>query len=84
MLMLTFLAFSDMTWNLEDTRIGVFWLQLPPESKESKLGSSNQQAFPSAGQNSGVLLAPCCGWKCVPTTNSIAVDISEAPGCHLL
>ena len=32
---------------------------VPPDSKETKLGSSNQEAFPSAGKNSVVVLVPC-------------------------
>ena len=30
-----------------------------PDSKETKLGSSNQEASPSAGKNTGVVLVPC-------------------------
>ena len=37
-----------------------------PDSKETKLGSSNQEHFPSAGKNTGVVLVPCCTWKCIP------------------
>ena len=47
-----FLAFSD----LEDTRIGVFWLHC---ATETELGSSNQEAFPSAGKSTGVVLVLC-------------------------
>ena len=50
------LAFSDLTCHLEDTGIGVFWL---PDSKEIQLGSSDQEASPSAGKNTGVVLVPC-------------------------
>ena len=49
-----------------------------PDSKETELGSSNQEASPSAGKNTGIVLVPCRAWKCVPTA------ISEVPGCHLL
>ena len=38
-----FLAFSDVTCHLEDT----------------ELGSSNQEASPPAGKNTGVVLEPC-------------------------
>ena len=41
--------------------------------KETKLGSSDQEASPSAGKNT-----------CVPTAISDGVDISEDPGCNLL
>ena len=56
-----------------------------PDSKENKLGSSNQEASPSAGKNTGIHLVPCCTWKCVPTAISNGVDVSEAPAypsCH--
>ena len=55
-----------------------------PDSKEAKLGSSDQESSPSAGKNTGIVLVPCCTWKCVPTAVSGGVDISEAPECHLL
>ena len=51
-----------------------------PDSKETELGSSNQEASPSAGKNTGVVLVPC---SCVPTATFGGVDISEVPGCHL-
>ena len=57
---------------------------VPPDSKETKLGSSDQEASPSACINTGVVLVPCCTLKCGPTANSGGVDISEVPGCHLL
>ena len=55
-----------------------------PDSKETKLGSSNQEASPSAGENTGIVLVPCHAWKCVPTAISGGVDISEVCGCYLL
>ena len=55
-----------------------------PDSKETELGISNQEASPSAGKNTEIGLVPCCAWKCVPTAISGGVDISEVPGCHLL
>ena len=57
---------------------------VPPDSKETKLGSSDQEASPSAGKNAGIVLVPCRAWKCVPTAISGGVNISEVPGCHLL
>ena len=57
---------------------------LPPDSKETELGSSDQEASPSAGKNTGIVLGPSRAWKCVPTAISGGVDISEVPGCHLL
>ena len=48
------LAFPDQTCHLEDTGCTV-----PPDSKETELGSSDQEASPSAGKNTGVVLVPC-------------------------
>ena len=53
-----FLAFSDLTCHLGDTGIGVFWLHCA-DSKETELGSSDQEASPSAGKNTGIVLVPC-------------------------
>ena len=55
-----------------------------PDRKETELESSDQEDSPSAGKNTGIVLVPCCTWKCVPTAISGGVDISEVPGCHLL
>ena len=55
-----------------------------PDSKETELGSSDQEASPSAGKNTGIVLVSCCTWKCVLTAISGGLDFSEAPGCHLL
>ena len=57
---------------------------MSPDSKETELGNSSQEASPSAGKNTGIVLVPCHAWKCVPTAISGGVDISEVPGCHLL
>ena len=43
-----------------------------------------QEAFPSAGKNAGLVLVPCCSWKCVPAAISGGVDIFWVPWCHLL
>ena len=48
---------------------------VPPDSKETELGSSDQEASPSAGKNTAENL---------PTAVSDCVDISVVPGCHLL
>ena len=53
---------------------------VPPDSRETEIGSSDQEASPSAGKNSGVVLVACREWKCVPTAISVGVDISEVPG----
>ena len=39
---LFFFDFSDLTCHLEDKKIGLFW---SPDSKETELGCSNQEAF---------------------------------------
>ena len=57
---------------------------VPPDTKETKLGSSQQESSPSTVKNTTVVLIPCCAWKCVPTAIFGGVDISEVPGCHLL
>ena len=55
-----------------------------PDSKETKLGSSNQEVSPSAGKNIRVVLVPFCAWRCVPTATFSGMGISEVPVCHLL
>ena len=57
---------------------------MPSDSKERELGSSNQEASPSPGKDTGIVLVLCHTWKCVSTAISGGVDISEVPGCHLL
>ena len=56
---------------------------VPPGSKETELGSSNQEVSPSH-KNTEVVLVPCCTWKCVTTVIFGGVDFSEVLGCHLL
>ena len=53
---------------------------VPPDTNEFKLGSSDQEASPSAGKNTGIVLVPCYAYKCVPTTISGDVDISRSLG----
>ena len=55
-----------------------------PDSKEIELGSSNQEASPSANANIGVVSVPYCTWKCVTTAILGGVDISKVPRCNLL
>ena len=57
---------------------------MPPDSNMTELGSSNQEASPSADKNTRIVLVPRQAWKCVLTAISGGVDISEVPGCHLL
>ena len=55
-----FLAFSDLTWHLKERGIGISWLHtVLLDRKETELGSSNQEAFPSTGKNIGVVLVSC-------------------------
>ena len=54
---------------------------MPPDSKETEPGRSDQETSPSRGKNTRVVLVP---WKCIPTAISGGVDIFEVPGCHLL
>ena len=56
---------------------------MPSNSKETKLGSSDQDAFPAAGKNTGIVLVSCQTWKCVPKAKAGGIDISEVPECHL-
>ena len=42
-----------------------------PDSKETEFGNSDQEASPSTGKNTGVVLVPCRAWKCVPTAISV-------------
>ena len=53
-------------------------------SKETKLGSNNQEASPLAVKNNREVLVPCLTWKNVPTAISDGVDIPDVPGCQLL
>ena len=57
---------------------------VPPDSKETELGSSDQEASPSAGKNTRVVLVPCSCTEVRPYSYFSGVDISEVPGCHLL
>ena len=54
-----FFAFCFLTCRFEDRGTGVFGYTLPPDRKETKLESSNQEASPSPGKNTGVVLVPC-------------------------
>ena len=52
--------------------------------EETELESSDEEASPSADENTGVALVPCCTWKCVPIAIFGVVDISKFPWCHFL
>ena len=83
-MLILFLAFSDLTITLRIQECVFSGCTVPPDSKETELGSSDQEASPSAGKNTGVVLVPCRAWKCVPTAISGGADISEVPGCYFL
>ena len=61
-----------------------FGCNVLPDSKETEVGSSDQELSPSAGKKNGVVLVTYGAWKYVPTTISGGVDISEVHGCHFL
>ena len=52
-----FLAFSGLTCCLEDKVFS--GCAVPPDSKETELGSSDQEATQSADKNTRVVLVPC-------------------------
>ena len=79
-----YLVFSDLIYLLQDTGIGVSTCTMPLDSKETELGSHNQEASPSAGKITEVVLVPCCTRKCVPTAVSVHVDIPGVLECSLL
>ena len=83
LILIPFLAFSDLTCHIEDTGIEVSWLHYAaPDSKETELGSSDQEASSSASKNTGVVLVQCRAWKCIPTAISGVNSISEVPRRH--
>ena len=45
-----------------------------PDSKETKFGSNDREASPSAFKNTGIVLVLCGTWKCAPTAISGGVD----------
>ena len=54
---------------------------IPHDSKETNLGSCDQEASTSVCENTKVVLVPCHAWKLVPTAISGGVDISKVPVC---
>ena len=54
------------------------------DSKETELGSSDQDASPLAGKNTRVVLVPCHACKCVPTAISGGVDVCKVPGVSIV
>ena len=47
---------------------------MPRDNNNTELGSSNQEASPSAGTNTGMILVSCHAWKCVTKAISSGVD----------
>ena len=48
---------------------------VPPDIKETELGSIDQKVFPSADKNTGMVLVSFYTYECCPTPISIGVDI---------
>ena len=46
---------------------------VPPDSEETELGSSDQEASPSACKNTGVVLVPCSRMEVYPCSVSLEV-----------
>ena len=55
-----------------------------PDSKETRLGSSDQETSPSVGKNTGVVLVSCLRMEVRHYSSFRWLDISEVTGCHLL
>ena len=55
-----FWVFSDLTYHLKDTEIGVFLVALCCLiSRDTEIGSNNQDTPPSAGKNNEAVLGSC-------------------------
>ena len=61
-----FLAFSDLILKIKKMVFSGY--TMPPDSKETELGSSKQETFPSADKNTRVVLVPCFPWRWVSTS----------------
>ena len=57
---------------------------MPPDSKETKFGSSNQEVSSSAGKDTRIVLVLVTHGSVSLQLISGGVDISGVPGCHLL
>ena len=60
------LVFSGLTCLLGDTGIGFSGCTVLPDSKETKLGSSDQEASPSVGKETGVVSVSCLSMEVCP------------------
>ena len=78
-----FLSFSDLIYHSEDKGQVFSGCTVSPDSKETKLESSDQETSPSADKNAGVVLVPCLAQKCVPAAISGGVGIPKVPGSRL-
>ena len=83
-----FLRPDLLPWGYRNRCFLVALFRLIPKTEDliqdSELGSSNQEASPSAGKNTKIALVLCHAWKCVPTAISSGVDISNVSRCHML
>ena len=61
-----FLNFLGPTCHLENARIGAFGCTVPPDSKDTEFGGSNQEASSSAGKNIRAVLVPCLSMEVRP------------------
>ena len=61
-----FLAFPDLTCHLEIQELVFSGCTVPHDSKETKLGSSDQEVSPSVGKITGVVLVPCLCMEVYP------------------
>ena len=53
-----FLASSDLTCQIEIQKYMLSGSTLPPDSKDTKLANSDQEASPSVGKNTAIVLVP--------------------------
>ena len=73
-----FLAFLDLTCHLEVQAQVLSSCTVPPNSKEPKFRSSNQEASPSTDKNTRVVLVQWHTWEGAPTDISDGVDIPRS------
>ena len=78
------MAIRNLNCHHADTGISFLGCTVWPDTKETKLGSSNQEASLSAIKNTGVILVPCHARKFVLTAISCGADIPKVPASHLL
>ena len=64
-----FFVLSDLTYHLHDLGISAFWLDCAADSKETELGTSDQEPL-SAGKNTRIVLVPCLHMEVHPYSYS--------------